>query len=942
MSLLDETADYFVFQTFDDLKSRKDRQLASIKTGDLDRWGRFLTDMNNRGAGVFVTVNESDGKGRKLENIGRIRAVWHEEDTPCGKEFPLEPHLLIESSPGKFHRYWLVDGLGKEDFAGVMERMIRDYGSDPNVKDTARVLRMPGFYHLKDPSKPFMVRIVAESGGLPYSADDITKAFPPLLNAPAPASNPQADGLPAGAAKSLVAELASRAARRTHEDPAKGRHSQILWLGRECAYRGVSIEHAEYAVTVFSRLMRKTDTTGKEVKIHFESEVKSFRDAYIKGAQNPKPREGHYSMIGSPEGTLVMCVDAESGNSIHAATAWAVAVIESAGNWVAAAKVLRKEFPAIRIVMADRYQAREEAIHGSRCEAAAETVGGVVVEPLFSQHELSNSNPRTFADLHRLRGVDAVRNAIHDALGNVVQIGAARSRKELESLIDATDDFDVLTGALVAQVVSAGMPGAAREMLLAKIAKKAGVAKSCLTEGYHEGGRSPPKGDEYGELIDEINEKHAVLPIGGRVLIMNREWDPVQEKQLMTFSTRTDFETRYCNRKVFDSGEQVGLGTYWINHPKRAEYDGMVFSPGLEMPGYLNLWSGWGVKPSASGGTCWKFLEFVSDVICSGDDSLFDYVVNWCAHLVQRPRELPETALVFRGREGIGKNTFVDPLRDIVGREHFLLLSSLNQVTGRFSGHLANSLLVFCNESVWGGDKSAQGVLKSMITDADQPIEHKGRDLIMVKNYRRMIFATNENWAVPRGADDRRYVITDVSDERKGDYAYFKTVREEMRNGGTEALMQYLLEQDIGSWHPRQIPAYLLERGWELKIRSGGSIVQWWFDMLQQGWLQRIDAHYAEDDTLVWPDRCPTEVLQKSYVRWCMDYKISHIEHSTVLGRAVHDWGIKTSRPGEKKNPNRKLFYLLPTLDRSREIFSERFSIPQKVWNEHEDGTVYD
>ncbi|MCJ7518291.1 MAG: RepB family DNA primase, partial [Anaerolineaceae bacterium] len=273
LSILDEGAEAFCFQTFDDLKSRKSKALASIRQGSFEKWGAFLAQMNNSGGGVFVTVNESDGQGRKLENITRIRTIWHEEDTPCNKKFPLEPHLLIESSPGKYHRYWLVDGLSQSDFSGVMRRMIQDYGSDPNVKDTARVLRIPGFYHQKDPEHPFMVRIISESGGLPYSAETIMKAFPPLEAAQVIPMHRTTEAPNDGATKALVAELASRASRRTHEDPHKGRHTQVLWLGFECAARGVPIDYAEYAIKVFSRLMRQTDTTGKPTAINFESEV---------------------------------------------------------------------------------------------------------------------------------------------------------------------------------------------------------------------------------------------------------------------------------------------------------------------------------------------------------------------------------------------------------------------------------------------------------------------------------------------------------------------------------------------------------------------------------------------------------------------------------------------------------------------------------------------
>lgn len=651
--------------------------------------------------------------------------------------------------------------------------------------------------------------------------------------------------------------------------------------------------------------------------------------------------DGCYFAIGRHSSILCICEGFATGASIHEATGFAVAVAFNAGNLPAVARVMREKFPAHTIILCADDDYTTEGNPGlSKAQEAAGQEGGMVSVPTFEAHKLINGKaPNDFNDLHVLRGLEAVREAVESAIEApkppvVVEPAIApvkKTVKDFEELIDDSDDFDWLTDELMGMLAVAELKRPAVEFLVAKAAKKAAVPKHALLEvltAYGSNGQKKnPAGDD--GKIDELNHKHAVIPIGGRVLILNREYEPVMDRQLLTFSAKTDFETRYCNRKVWDNGEEVGLGTYWMNHPRRAEFDGMVFSPGLDQPGYLNLWTGWGVEPKP--GSCQKYLDFVRDVICSGDGALFDYIIYWCAHLVQRPQELPETALVFRGREGIGKNTFIDPLRDIVGREHFLMLSSLNQITGRFSGHLATALLVFCNESVWGGDKSAQGVLKSMITDDVQPIEYKGRDLTMVKSYRRMIMASNEDWVVPRGADDRRYVITDVSDARKGDYTYFQAIRDEMKNGGTEALMHYLLARDIKDWHPRKIPEGLQTCGWELKIRSGGSIVQWWFDLLQRGWIQCIAAQYSEEDRFVWPEKCMTDVVQKSYLNWCENYKIAHREHSVVIGKLIQDWGVKKCRP-RTDNPDRREFYLIPSLIDAQMIFSERFSIPESIW----------
>lgn len=552
------------------------------------------------------------------------------------------------------------------------------------------------------------------------------------------------------------------------------------------------------------------------------------------------------------------------------------------------------------------------------------------------------SGATDFNDLAAARGADAVKQAVELALNGaassapppVANIGP-RSMADFEKLIEDADDFDYLTDGLLRLIArSQQLKKPAVDVLLGKIAKKVGSSKGVLQDEFKglsaRFGANVPEGDESADdIIKQLNEKHAILPMGGKTVILNREVDPVTGKRLLTFSAKSDFELRYCNQKIRDGGEEIGWGEYWLNHPERAEYKGMVFQPGENEPGYLNLWMGWGCEPVA--GDCHRYLDFVHEVICSGDDDLYDYILNWSAHLVQRPQELPETALVFRGREGIGKNTFIEPLQKIVGQEHNLMLSSLAQVTGRFSGHLANALLIFCNESVWGGDKSAQGVLKSMITDPIQPIEYKGRDLSMVKSFRRCIFATNEQWAVPRGADDRRYVITDVSDARKGDWAYFSALNQQMRSGGgTEALFAYLLARDISNWHPRQIPDNIIKRGLDLKLMSAPSVVRWWFEALMLGYLYEDGDAYSEERSTVWPETIKRETLRNLYLGYCKQNNIPHSEQMHTVGEYLKKWGVRSFRPRE--DGNRPYFYRLPGLEDSRAIFGKLWGVEEAVW----------
>lgn len=112
-----------------------------------------LIHYNQQGYGIYVTVNEIDSSGhRKAENVTRIRAVFEDNDTPHAVPvlYPLQPSFEVESSPGKFHRYWLVkDEMTQDTFKSVAKSLIQLCQSDPVCKDAPRVLRLAGFYHHK-------------------------------------------------------------------------------------------------------------------------------------------------------------------------------------------------------------------------------------------------------------------------------------------------------------------------------------------------------------------------------------------------------------------------------------------------------------------------------------------------------------------------------------------------------------------------------------------------------------------------------------------------------------------------------------------------------------------------------------------------------------------------------------------------------------------------
>lgn len=109
------------------------------------------------GYGVFAVVN---GGGHRDAHISDVRAVFVDaDDVPLPETWHLEPHFMVRRSATFWHAYWLVDGLDNEQFTEVQKRLAVHYGTDRAVSNPSRVMRVPGFMHLKNPKKPQAVTL---------------------------------------------------------------------------------------------------------------------------------------------------------------------------------------------------------------------------------------------------------------------------------------------------------------------------------------------------------------------------------------------------------------------------------------------------------------------------------------------------------------------------------------------------------------------------------------------------------------------------------------------------------------------------------------------------------------------------------------------------------------------------------------------------------------
>lgn len=142
------------------------------------------TMYNERGYGIFWSVNSFNSPVRREDNLEKI-VCWYidlDKGSKADQEKLIQkyvmPSMVVESKNG-YHCYWLCgENVYPADYKFFLrERLTYYFKSDTNATDITRVLRSPGYYHLKNPSDPFLVKKV-HSNNNTYLFNQMRASFP--------------------------------------------------------------------------------------------------------------------------------------------------------------------------------------------------------------------------------------------------------------------------------------------------------------------------------------------------------------------------------------------------------------------------------------------------------------------------------------------------------------------------------------------------------------------------------------------------------------------------------------------------------------------------------------------------------------------------------------------------------------------------------------------
>lgn len=366
--------------------------------------------------------------------------------------------------------------------------------------------------------------------------------------------------------------------------------------------------------------------------------------------------------------------------------------------------------------------------------------------------------------------------------------------------------------------------------------------------------------------IRELNERFFFAPDGGKAWVVEKSFKqgigtvyiwhaPYAFEQMFMNRTFPEPSAKSGSKKA----KKVGLGTLWLRSPKRRQYlGGAQFDPqnALE-PDIFNTWEGFAYEPKR--GDWSKNRHFLHDVICSGSDEHFGYLLKWLARAVQFPWLQGEVAVILQSEEGTGKGFFVRAFMKLFG-PHVRHVSDAAGITGKFNEHLEHTVVLFGDEAHFAGNKQDEGRLLATISEPTLDIEPKGRGRRRVRNCLHVLMASNRNWVVAASAKARRWFVVNVSDTQRRNHTFFAELMQELESGGYEAMLWELLhEVDLAGFHPVNFPATEALR--DQKLQSLTGMDRWWFDSLWRGhimpskysfegleqWHELVTRHFAED-----------------------------------------------------------------------------------------------
>ena len=294
-----------------------------------------------------------------------------------------------------------------------------------------------------------------------------------------------------------------------------------------------------------------------------------------------------------------------------------------------------------------------------------------------------------------------------------------------------------------------------------------------------------------------------------------------QGKPYYTIYGKEDFKTLTAPFKYINiMGKEVNLFNRWAEDENRRSYKKLDFIPKKnhnELETY-NTFSGFDyadyhLKQIDEQHAAIKLFTEHINILTNDCEESTAYLIKYLAHLIQKTAELPAVCILFKSKQGYGKDLFIDIIQKMLGKQYLFRTAKPEEIFGDFTTSLKDKIILQLNELEGKDGFHSKEKIKNLITEEQTNINEKKVKAYKQTNYLRVFICSNNLTPIEIPHDDRRFIVFKARNKKpKADY--FKTLVTDVLNNDESlyALYKYFNEVDISDFDIRNhrpiTPAY--------------------------------------------------------------------------------------------------------------------------------------
>jgi hypothetical protein len=210
-----------------------------------------------------------------------------------------------------------------------------------------------------------------------------------------------------------------------------------------------------------------------------------------------------------------------------------------------------------------------------------------------------------------------------------------------------------------------------------------------------------------------------------------------------------------------------------------------------------------------------EHFKFVCNDDSENAEPLYNYFLDWIAHIFQKPTEKTNTAIILKGEQGCGKSITCEFIGHLLNYDKYYYKTAdpLKDLFGSFNSIGGAKMLIALEETESNVSSKIYERMKESITATKRTLNEKFVKERKQNDYARYILATNNEVALKIDDNERRMVCIECSQPRIDGEIFRNTYAKALFNKNAQVLFyRHLLNRDIQqkSWSNYPKSAYYL------------------------------------------------------------------------------------------------------------------------------------